>query len=80
MAAVKHTKTFKKYGDEYRPDVVEATRTWVKDHPSQFEVYEDASIIKVTGTPDDVDAMVKSLRERFGTPLPGEDPPKESKA
>ncbi len=69
---VKHTKTFKKYRDEFRPEVVEATREWAKQHADKISIYEDASIVKVTGIPADIDAMIASLRERFGEELPGE--------
>ncbi len=74
---VKHTKSFKKYSDQCRPEVVEACRAWALERPDRFEIHEDASIVKVTGSQEDVDEMVASLRERFGTPLPGEDPPKK---
>ncbi|MFT7618129.1 MAG: hypothetical protein ACI97A_001769 [Planctomycetota bacterium] len=72
---VKHTKSFKKYSDESRTEVVDACRKWGQDRPEKFELYEDASIVKLTGIQSDVDEMVEDLRGRFGTPLPGEDPP-----
>lgn len=70
---VKHTKTFKRYGPQFRADVVDATRSWAESRPTEFAVYEDASIIKVTADEALIDEMVESLRTRFGTPLPGED-------
>ncbi|MCB9832704.1 MAG: hypothetical protein H6807_09535 [Planctomycetes bacterium] len=74
---VKHTKSFKKYSAECRPEVVEACRVWTSERGDRFQVHEDASLIKVTGSQADIDEMVASLRERFGSPLPGEDPPAE---
>ena len=72
---VKHTKSFKKYSDECKPEVIEACRKWAQDRPDKFQIFEDASIIKVTGIQADIDEMVEDLRGRFGSPLPGEDPP-----
>lgn len=72
---VKHTKSFKKYSAECRPEVVEACRAWALERSDRFSIHEDASIVKVTASQADVDEMVESLRARFGTPLPGEDPP-----
>ena len=79
MANVKHTKTFKKYSDESRSEVIEAARAWTASHEGKFQFYEDASIIKITGVQSDIDEMVNDLRGRFGTPLPGEDPPDDKK-
>lgn len=70
---VKHTKTFKRYGEQFKSDVVDATRAWAEARPETFALFEDASIIKVTATQEEIDEMVESLRSRFGTPLPGED-------
>ncbi len=72
---VKHTKSFKKYSDECRKEVVDACRQWATERSDKFQIFEDASIIKVTGVQADVDAMVEDMRGRFGTPLPGEDAP-----
>jgi len=80
MANVKHTKTFKKYTDESKAEVINAVRAWIGEREDKFSFYEDASIIKITGVQTDIDEMVVDLRGRFGTPLPGEDPPKEKKA
>lgn len=74
---VKHSKSFKKYGDEFRPEVVAAAREWALAHAERVSVHEDASLIKITGLKEDIDTMVSELRSRFGSPLPGEDPPKE---
>ncbi|MCA9320593.1 MAG: hypothetical protein KDB53_07655 [Planctomycetes bacterium] len=79
MPTVRHTKSFKKYSDEARLEVVDATRSWAEARPDRFQVYEDASLIKVTATQDEVEELVTYLRGRFGTPLPGEDPPKDAK-
>ena len=74
-AFVKHTKSFKKYSAECKPEVIEACRQWAQERPDVFQIIEDASIIKVTAGKAHVDEMVENLRGRFGTPLPGEDPP-----
>ena len=70
---VKHTKTFKRYGEQFKAEVVDATRSWAEARPEAFSIYQDASIIKVTADQELIDEMVESLRSRFGTPLPGED-------
>ena len=67
---VKHTKSFKKYTDEYRPELVDAVRTYASGRPG-FSVHEDKSILKVTATKGEIDAMCVDLRGRFG-PLPGD--------
>ena len=79
QAQVKHTKTFKKYTDQHNPELVEAVRGYAAARSDVVSLYEDDSIVKVTGLAGDVDEMVDSLRSRFGTPLPGEDPPAKSK-
>lgn len=79
MATVRHTKSFKKYSAECRTEVVAAARSWAEARPDKLAVHEDASLIKITGIAADVDEMVTYLRGRFGSPLPGEDAPKDGK-
>lgn len=69
---VKYTKTFKRYGPQFKAEVVDATRSWAQARPDEFALFEDASIIKVTADRTLIDEMIESLRSRFGTPLPGE--------
>lgn len=75
-AFVKHTRSFKKYTAEYREDLVEAARTAAA--LETLEMYEDASIVKITGSKEDIDKMCADLREKFG-PLPGDPKPKAKK-
>ena len=79
MAQVRHTKSFKKYSEEFRPEVVNAARSWANERPEKLAFYEDNSIVKITGSKDDIDEMVASLRGRFGSPLPGETVAKDEK-
>ena len=74
MAQVKHNRTFKKYTDECRPDLVEAAREYAASH--SLAVYEDASIVKITASQDEILTMCDGLRESYG-PLPGDEEPKE---
>ncbi len=64
QVALRYTKTFKKYTEEYAPAVVEFVRTWAKTTPlSAF--HEDASIVKVTGTKPEIDGLLATLKEKF---------------
>jgi hypothetical protein len=74
---VKHTKSFKKYKAEYRPEVVDAARAYALGR-SDFSIYEDRSLLKLTSTKDQIEAMLTTLRSRFG-PLAGDETPAEAK-
>ena len=74
---VRQTRTFKKYKDEFRPELVEAARTLAKQQDLGF--YEDASIVKITGDKSAIDALCDTLRAQHGA-LPGDPEPKEKKA
>jgi hypothetical protein len=62
---VKYTQSFKKYRAEYRPDVVAFVKDWAKQQ-KLFEVYEDASVFKVTGSKEQIDGLRATLKEKFG--------------
>jgi hypothetical protein len=63
-AIMKYTKSFKKYTDEYRPEVVDFVREWAREVGPEA-VHEDNSLIKVTGTEEQIDALLTMLMERF---------------
>ena len=68
---VKHTRTFKKYKAEYRMDLVNAARAYGAAR-SDFVLYEDRSIVKLTSTKAAIEAMCNELRAKFGA-LPGDE-------
>lgn len=74
---VQHSKSFKKYTSEYRPEVVDAVRHYAVGN-AEFKVHEDRSLLKVTSTKENIAAMLTVLRARFGA-LPGDDDGKEEK-
>jgi len=74
---VKHNRTFKKYTGEYRAEVLDALKAYCEARES-LAVYEDASIVKVTGTFGEIEEMCAELRTSFGA-LPGDPEPKEEK-
>ncbi len=64
---VKVTQTFKKftrYNDHHRPDVVDHVRSWAKGQ-ILIAQYEDASILKITGSEAQVDALLAELKSKF---------------
>ena len=62
---IKHTKTFKKYTEECRSEVVDAVRAYIQGR-ADFAMHEDASIVKVTARKQDIDEMVTILEARYG--------------
>ena len=61
---LKYTQSFKKYTDEYRPEVVDFVREWARTH-ELLAVHEDNSLIKVTGTKARIADLLAELKERF---------------
>ena len=74
---VQHTRTFKKYTEEFQVDMVEAVRAYCQGR-EDLPLYEDDSIVKITGTAAAIEEMCTNLRARFGA-LPGDPEPKEDK-
>lgn len=74
---VKHTKSFKKYTSEFKSELVDAARAYVSVR-NDFTWHEDRSLLKVTSTKANIEAMSTVLRARFGA-LPGDEAPEEKK-
>ena len=74
---VKHTKSFKKYTSEHRPELVDAARHYAMGR-SDFSIHEDRSVLKLTSTRPNIESMLTVLRARFGA-LPGDEEPKDAK-
>lgn len=68
---IQYTKTFKKYKEEYEPKVVDYVRGWAKKAKLQA-FHEDNSIVKVTGTKEQIDSLLATLKTDFGY-IPPED-------
>jgi hypothetical protein len=62
---IRYTKTFKKYKGESDPRVIDYVRGWARSE-TLHAVHEDASIIKVTGTQEQIEALLADLKARFG--------------
>ncbi|NRA95118.1 MAG: hypothetical protein HRU14_02810 [Planctomycetes bacterium] len=61
---IRHTKTFKKYKDEFEPRVVDHVREWAKTE-ELLAFHEDNSIVKVTGAKEQIDGLLETLKSRF---------------
>jgi len=68
---LRHTKTFKKYKDEYEPRVVDYVREWAQTE-ELLAFHEDNSIVKVTGAPEQIEGLLATLLSRFNY-IPPED-------
>lgn len=68
---MKFTKSFKKYTDEYQPEVVDFVREWAREAGPEA-VHEDNSLIKVTGSEEQISALLAMLKERFSYVPPEE--------
>ena len=68
---IRCTKTFKKYKDEFEPQVVDFVREWAGT-ADLIAVHEDNSIIKVTGSKEQIDGLLDVLKSRFDY-IPPED-------
>ena len=68
---IRHTKTFKKYKDEFEPRVVDYVREWAKTE-ELLASHEDNSILKVTGTQEQIQELLATLKTRFNY-VPPED-------
>jgi hypothetical protein len=62
---VKHSQSLKKYKAESRPEVLAFVREWARGK-SLDAVYEDASVLKVTGTQEQITELRATLKEKFG--------------
>ena len=61
---LRYTKSFKKYTDEYEAKVVDFVREWAQTQ-DLFAWHEDNSLIKVTGSEAQIQALLEVLKERF---------------
>ncbi len=61
---VRYTKSFKKYTEEYEARVVDYVREWAST-ADLLTWHEDNSLIKVTGTKEQIDDLLKTLKTRF---------------
>lgn len=68
---IRHTKTFKKYKDEFEPRVVDYVREWAQTE-ELLAFHEDNSIVKVTGTKEQIAGLLDTLKSRFNY-IPPED-------
>jgi hypothetical protein len=62
---VKSSQSLKKYRAEHRPEVLAFVREWARGRPLDA-LYEDASVLKVTGTKEQVAELRALLKEKFG--------------
>ncbi len=63
---MRYNKTFKKYRDECRPEVLVSVREYVAASNS-LTLHEDDSILKATGSREAIDEMVAALIEQHKT-------------
>ena len=62
--SMRHTKTFKKYTDEYDQEVVDHVREWGSSREG-IVFHEDNSIVKVTGVAEKIDSLLGELKKRY---------------
>ncbi len=62
---VKYVKTFKKYKEEFAPEVVDYVRGWARTE-KLIDFIEDKSIVKVTGSKEQITVLLATLKDRFG--------------
>lgn len=61
--SVHFTQTFKKYTAECRPEVVKHAEAWA--NTNKLQVYNDNSILKVTGPQERIEALRAELKAKF---------------
>ncbi|MAG57386.1 MAG: hypothetical protein CMJ83_13930 [Planctomycetes bacterium] len=61
---LRHTKSFKKYTEEYELRVVDYVREWGKTE-ALLAVHEDNSLLKVTGSKEQIEGLMGVLKQRF---------------
>lgn len=61
---LRYTKSFKKYTDEFQPEVVEHVRQWARVQ-DLAAIHEDASLVKVTGSKQQIESLLAELKEKF---------------
>lgn len=62
---VKSSQSFKKYKAECRPDVLAYVRDWARSQKLDA-VHEDMSVLKVTGSAEQIASLRATLKEKFG--------------
>ena len=72
------TKTFKKYKDEYVPEVVAYVKEWAKGQELRA-FHEDNSIVKVTGGKRQIEGLLGELKEKFDYTPPEEEEQQDKK-